>query len=187
MPTSIPRPFFRHVAVGTLAVGALAGSFAVASAASNTSDGPARRASAVLVDTSGATVGFARFVEDATGTLHVNVKVSGLAPGVHGIHIHAVGSCAPTFAAAGSHHNPLGAPHGNHAGDLPMLVVNGAGQGRLNATTESATLSAGPISVFDLDGSALVVHADPDDFVTQPTGNSGARVACGVIVAGSQP
>jgi len=123
----------------------------------------------------------------------VNVHVSGLAEGLHGIHIHAIGTCTlgtnPAFSSAGGHHNPLGhthgldSPTGPHAGDLPNLVVNGAGVGHLDGKTDEATLSAGPTSVFDADGSALIIHAAEDDQVTNPTGNSGARIACGVIVA----
>lgn len=158
----------------------------LATAAAAGNDG-AEHAVATLVDTAGNVVGSARFTEDATGILHVNVKVKGLTPGLHGIHLHAVGACAPTFAAAGGHHNPLGAQHGldnptgAHAGDLPNLVVNAAGIGHLDATSDRATLSAGPTSLFDADGSAIVIHANEDDQVTDPTGNSGGRVACGVI------
>lgn len=139
---------------------------------------------AEMHDANGEYVGWASFFEDGQGRLHVKVKTHGLSTGLHGIHIHNVGQCSPTFAAAGSHHNPLGATHGSHAGDLPNLVVNEAGKGRLRARTEAATLSAGPLSVFDGNGSALVIHADPDDGVTDPTGNSGARIACGVIQSG---
>jgi Cu-Zn family superoxide dismutase len=148
----------------------------------------AQHASAELKDGSGQIIGFARFTEDATGVVHVNVHVKGLAPGQHGIHIHAVGSCSPTFTAAGGHHNPLGHQHGldnplgAHAGDLPNLVVNAAGVGHLNTTTDRATLSAGATTVFDADGSALIIHTGPDDQVTDPTGNSGGRIVCGVIV-----
>ena len=141
------------------------------------------RAAATLVDATGAVVGSARFMEDRAGRVHVVVRVSGLTPGPHGIHVHATGACAPTFDAAGSHHNPLGRLHGEHAGDLPNLRVNVNGHGRLSATSASFTLSAGPTSALDANGSALVVHALPDDFVTQPTGGSGARVACGVITS----
>ena len=173
----------RRTMAGVAAAGAVATSIAAASvAAGDTPSVPAVHATATLVDITGASIGTARFVEDAAGVLHVNVKVNGLTPGLHGIHIHQTGSCTPTFAAAGAHHNPLGAAHGAHSGDLPNLVVNGAERGRLNATTVQATLSPGPMSVFDLDGSSLIIHAATDDFVTQPTGNSGARVACGVIV-----
>jgi Cu-Zn family superoxide dismutase len=170
--------------LATGAVGALAAVIAAAALsapAGADDDAGAMRAGATIVDPSGDAVGFVHLTEDAEGRVHVNVKVAGLAPGLHGIHVHGVGACGPDFNAAGSHHNPLGRPHGDHAGDLPNLIVNEDGQGHLNATVESFTLSAGPISVFDTDGSAIIVHALTDDFVTQPTGASGGRVACGVI------
>jgi len=167
---------------------------ALTAGATGAAGGGALHADAQLVDANGQPVGWARFVEDATGVVHVNVHVKGLSAGLHGIHIHAIGACAlgttPTFSSAGSHHNPLGHVHGllsdggPHAGDLPNLTVNGAGIGHLDGTTDEATLSAGLMSVFDTDGSALVIHALEDDQVTNPTGNSGARIACGVIVAG---
>ncbi len=147
----------------------------------------AQHASAILYDPSGEVIGFARFTEDATERVHVNVHVKGISPGLHGIHIHAIGACSPDFSAAGGHHNPFNAqhglenPNGPHAGDLPNLTVNEAGVGHLNTTTDRVTLSAGPATLFDADGSALVIHANPDDQVTHPTGNSGDRIACGVI------
>ncbi len=143
----------------------------------------ADHARATIVDATGTAVGFAILTEDGPGRVHVNVKVSGLSPGLHGIHVHGVGACGPDFAAAGGHHNPLGRAHGAHAGDLPNLIVNGNGQGRLNATVTGFSLSAGPTGAFDADGSSIIVHAAQDDMVSQPTGNSGARIACGVIVA----
>jgi Cu-Zn family superoxide dismutase len=154
----------------------------------------ARHASATFVDASGGTVGWARLVEDATGVVHVNVHVKGLAPGLHGIHIHAVGACTPTFGAAMGHYNPLGNQHGldnpdgPHAGDLPNLTVNAAGVGRLNATTDHVTLSPGATTVFDTTtgavGSAFIIHANEDDQLTDATnGNSGPRIACAVIEA----
>ncbi len=147
----------------------------------------ARHASATLLDPAGNVVGEAKFTEDAAGKLHVNVKVEGISPGLHGIHLHAVGSCSPTFAAAGGHHNPLARQHGldnpsgAHSGDLPNLTVNGAGRGHLDAVSDRATLSPGPVTLFDADGSSVIIHAAEDDQVTDPTGNSGARIACGVI------
>lgn len=174
----------KRFSVGLIVV--LFAAVALATAAFAGNDG-AEHASATLRDTAGNVVGTAKFTEDATGILHVNVKVTGLTAGLHGIHLHAVGACTPTFTAAGGHHNPLGAQHGldnpagAHAGDLPNLVVNEAGVGHLNATTDRATLSAGPTSLFDVDDSAIVIHAAEDDQVTDPTGNSGGRVACGVI------
>lgn len=149
--------------------------------------GGAGHAVAEIRDPAGNVLGFANFTEDAAGRVHVSVHVQGLAPGLHGLHLHAVGACSPSFAAAGGHFNPGGHQHGldhpagPHAGDLPNLEVNPAGVGRLNATVERVTLSAGPLSLFDADGSALVIHADPDDQVSQPIGRSGGRIACGVI------
>jgi Cu-Zn family superoxide dismutase len=145
-------------------------------------------ASASFVDANGATVGWARLVEDATGRVHVNIHVTGLAPGLHGVHIHSVGACAPDFGAAGGHYNPLTHQHGldnpagPHAGDLPNLVVNGAGSGHLDATTDRVTLSPGSVTLFDATGSAFIIHANPDDQVTDAgNGGSGARIACAVI------
>lgn len=156
-----------------------------------TAAGGARHASAELRDVGGELVGWARFTEDSSGILHVNVQVRGLPEGLHGTHIHRVGSCTSELSAfdgAKSHFNPLvhdhglDSPTGGHAGDLPNLVVNVAGNGHLDATSDRATLSA--VSVLDADGSALVIHAGQDDQITNPTGNSGGRIACGVIVAG---
>jgi Cu-Zn family superoxide dismutase len=162
----------------------LAAAAAVAAAA------PARHASATVVDATGATVGSVQLVEDATGRVHVNVQVEGLTPGRHGIHIHAVGACSPTFAAAGGHYNPFGRQHGldnasgPHAGDLPNLEVNAAGMGHLDATTDRVTLSGGSSTLFDADGSAFIIHANTDDQLTDATnGGSGARIACAVVVA----
>ena len=181
----------RHLRALTVAAAAVlvAGSVPAGAAAES-----AIRASTTLVDTTGAPVGWARLVEDATGTLHVNVHVAGLSPGLHGTHFHAVGLCttgtSPAFSSAGSHHNPTGSKHGlespdgPHAGDLPNMVVNVSGIGRLATTTDGATLSAGSTTLFDANGSALVIHAATDDQQTDPTGNSGGRVACGVLQAG---
>lgn len=157
--------------------------------------GGATQASATFVDASGATIGWARLVQDATGLVHVNVHVKGLTPGLHGIHIHGVAACGPTFAAAGGHYNPLGHAHGllsdagAHAGDLPNLIVNEDGVGHLDTTTDRVTLTDGPTSLFDTTagaaGSSFIIHANEDDQLTDATnGNSGARIACAVIEAG---
>ena len=184
------RPILAAVA-GLAAVLAIA----AAIAGSSIAGGGASRASASIVDATGATIGWARFVEDATGIVHVNVHVQGLTPGLHGIHIHGIAACTPTFAAAGPHYNPLGREHGlentagAHAGDLPNLIVNEDGIGHLDTTTDRVTLTNGPTTLFDTTagavGSALIVHANEDDQVTNATnGNSGGRIACGVIVTG---
>jgi Cu-Zn family superoxide dismutase len=160
-----------------------------------TSASPTARAHGTFIDAGGTTVGWAQLVEDATGVVHVNVHVDGLAPGKHGIHIHAVGACTPTFAAAGGHYNPLGHQHGllnpsgAHAGDLPNLIVNPDGVGRLVGTTDGVTITPGPTTLFDdtvgAVGSSFIIHANEDDQVTDATnGNSGARIACAVIEAG---
>ena len=120
--------------------------------------------------------------------LLIIVNAKGLPEGLHAVHIHAVGKCeAPDFASAGGHFNPLNKKHGlknpdgPHAGDLPDMYVNKDGVGRYEALMESVTLGAGETSVFDADGSAIVIHATADDNVTDPAGNSGDRIACGVI------
>ena len=177
----------RFTAVMTAAI--LAATLAGATLASG-----ALHASATFVDATGATVGWANLVEDATGVVHVNVHVKGLSSGLHGIHIHGVGACTPTFAAAGGHYNPLNHQHGlenpdgPHAGDLPNLVVNANGVGHLNATTDHVTISAGEASLFDSTaaavGSAFIIHANEDNQMTNAdNGGSGARIACAVIEA----
>jgi Cu-Zn family superoxide dismutase len=186
--TAIRRPI---LAIGALGAAlAMTGALAGASAA-----GGATRATATFVDQAGTQVGWAQLVEDASGIVHVNVHVKGLTPGLHGIHIHAIGACTPTFAAAGPHYNPLARlhglanPDGAHAGDLPNLIVNEDGVGHLDATTDRVTLTNGPTTLFDQTvnavGSSFIIHANEDDQVTDATnGGSGARIACGVIVAG---
>lgn len=166
-------------------VGLTTGLVAIGLGAAAGASGGAQHGSATIVDTSGTPIGFAKLVEDMDGTVHVNVQVAGLAPGLHGIHIHEVGSCESTagpFSGAGSHHRATGTTHPDHYGDLPNLIVNEAGRGRLETTTTSATLTAGESSVFDANGSAIVVHALEDKFTATEFG--GARVGCGIIDEG---
>jgi superoxide dismutase, Cu-Zn family len=148
----------------------------------------ATTASAELSDGAGQLVGSARFTQLGK-EVRVVVTVRGLPPGVHAVHVHEVGRCEPPgFASAGAHVNPerrqhgLLNPEGPHAGDLANLTVDDDGAGRLETTREQFSVNPGPTSLLDADGSALVIHAAPDDFRTDPTGNSGARIACGVIV-----
>jgi Cu-Zn family superoxide dismutase len=174
---------------------ALGASLAIlAVVAGSVAGGGATRASATFRDATGATIGWAKLVEDASGIVHVNVHVEGLTPGLHGIHIHSVAACSPTFAAAGGHYNPLARQHGllndagAHAGDLPNLIVNADGIGHLDATTDRVTLTNGPTTLFDTTagavGSSFIIHANEDDQVTDATnGGSGGRIACGAIVA----
>lgn len=145
------------------------------------------RAAAPLRDAEGKTLGVALFVQEAQG-VRISVTVKGLSPGEHGIHIHAVGKCEPPdFLSAGPHFNPankqhgLNNPEGPHAGDLPNIVVGEDGSAVYEYVTDRVALTPGGNSLFDEDGSALVIHAGPDDQMTDPAGNSGARVLCGVI------
>ncbi len=152
--------------------------------------GGAGQATADLRDARGQSVGTATFT-DQDGRVRLVVQARGLTPGKHGIHIHAVGRCdPPAFTSAGGHYNPLGRKHGletpdgAHAGDLPNLEADASGNARYEATTDRVTVRDGLTSLFDGDGSALVIHAKEDDQKTDPTGNSGDRVACGIITAG---
>jgi Cu-Zn family superoxide dismutase len=178
-------------------LGVLAGLLALTAAVAGTTAARtgATHATATFVDVAGATIGWARLVEDGDGLVHVNVHVKGLTPGLHGIHIHGIGACGPTFAAAGGHYNPFTRQHGllnpagAHAGDLPNLSVNEDGVAVLSTTTSRVTLTDGPTTLFDAAagavGSAFIIHANEDDQLTDATnGNSGGRIACGVIVAG---
>jgi Cu-Zn family superoxide dismutase len=172
----------RRVA-GSLAVVALLAS------ACQTATAPLPDSTAVaeLRDAGGKIVGTATFTQLGAGVRLV-LDVKGLPPGAKGVHLHEVGRCeAPRFVSAGGHFNPrarrhgLLNPEGPHAGDLPNITIGPDGSGRLETLTDRVTLSEGPTSLFDADGSALVVHAGPDDFRTDPTGNSGDRIACGAI------
>ncbi len=146
-------------------------------------------ASAQLRDAKNQPVGAAILRETPNGVV-IGVDLHGLPPGTHGFHIHTTGKCEAPFESAGSHLNPTGkkhgwvSPNGAHAGDLPNLVVPPSGAVKAEFFAAGVTLQPGkPGSLLDQDGSALVVHAGPDDYATDPAGNSGARIACGVIQA----
>ena len=117
--------------------------------------------------------------------VRVNAKVAGLTPGGHGFHIHEKGDCSSGDGmSSGGHFNPRGKPHAvhttpdRHTGDMPMLVADASGNATLVIELDVMTIGSGETNIV---GRGLIVHMDPDDFATQPTGNSGARVACGVI------
>ena len=155
----------------------------VAGCASMTGGGPS--ATAVLEATRGNTAGgTVNFVQKGDKVV-VTARVSGLAPGGHGFHIHEKGDCSSGDGmSAGGHFNPQGKPHAQpttadrHAGDMPMLVADSAGNASFTAELDVITIGGGSADVV---GKGVIVHKDPDDFKTQPTGNSGARVACGVV------
>lgn len=149
--------------------------------------GPAaQRATAPLFMADGTPAGTA-IITATTAGLQLDLEVRGISPGPHGVHVHTTGACAPTFAAAGGHWNPGGHTHGldsatgQHAGDMPNVQVGADGRGTLTYMLGGGATFAG---LFDADGSAFVVHAGPDDQVTDPAGNSGDRIACGIFSAG---
>jgi superoxide dismutase, Cu-Zn family len=122
------------------------------------------------------------------GELYVGIDVSNLPPGRYAVHIHAVGRCdGPGFESAGPHWNPTGVRHGfhgddgTHLGDLPTIAVNARRRGVVAMQIQNATLTGGPNALLDADGAAIVIHAGEDDYVSDPSGNSGARIACGVL------
>ena len=133
-------------------------------------------------------------VEYKSGTarwVQVTLEAKGLTPGLHGVHLHAVGKCEPDFSAAGGHFDPgpasntdPDANHPFHMGDLPNLSVDGTGAGRFVAATTRVTLSDGPLTVFDADGTAIIIHANQDQEITgEPKSgvSGGPRVACGLL------
>ena len=140
-----------------------------------------------LIDTDGASVGTVSFEQTPNGML-VRADVHDLPRGTHGFHIHTVGRCdRPGFESAGGHFNPFNRRHGMrnsqgpHVGDLPNLTIDSDGTGRAEFVAAQATLEEGAARLFDDDGSAVVIHARADDYETDPTGNAGDRIACGVI------
>ena len=141
-------------------------------------------ATAVLRFADGTAHGRATLLRTSTG-VRLLVDGDGLPPGSHGLHIHAVGKCdAPDFKSAGAHWNPTMKMHGRdnpmgaHSGDLPNLVIGSDGHG-----TVSADVVGDPSALMDADGASVIVHAGADDYKTDPSGNSGDRIACGIFSA----
>ena len=144
-------------------------------------------AKADLINGKGEHIGTAKLKETSQG-VSLELEVSNLPPGQHGFHIHTVGMCeAPDFKSAGGHFNPEGKKHGlenpegHHAGDLQNLTVDAKGKAKVKVLVKGTTLGDGANSLFHSGGTAIVIHADPDDMKTDPAGNAGARIACGVI------
>ncbi len=136
--------------------------------------------------------GVARATASQVGdSIRIRIEASGMRPGTYGAHVHAVGRCdAPDFATAGPHWNPTGQQHGKnnpqgmHKGDLPNLFVGADGRGEFEINVPGAWVSGGNAPLLDADGAAVVVHERADDYRTDPSGNSGARIACGMLRQG---
>ncbi|MFN8006041.1 MAG: superoxide dismutase family protein [Terriglobia bacterium] len=149
-----------------------------------------KSAKAELHDAKGQKVGTVTFKQALDG-LDVSLKVFNLPPGPHAFHIHTVGKCEPPdFKSAGGHLNPqsmkhgLKNPSGPHAGDLPTFTVGKNGKGKIMLLNKRVTLTSGTNSLFHEGGTAIIIHEKADDDVTDPTGNAGNRIACGVIMKG---
>ena len=151
----------------------------------------AQSAKADLKGPDGKAFGTVTLREMPAGGVLLRLDASGLPPGEHGFHIHETGKCTPDFSAAGDHFAPRGHKHGTgekggpHAGDMPNIHVPASGSIVVEFFVPGVTLAKGEAgSLFDDDGSAIVVHAKPDDYKSQPSGDAGGRIGCGVIAAG---
>jgi len=185
----VARPLFSPLAVPLL--GACLALAACSDGGMQSASTPAPKAmvmaNASLMLADGTSAGTAELLRGANG-FSVHVDARGLPPGIHGIHLHTTGKCeAPGFTTAGGHLNPMGHMHGAenpmgaHLGDLTNLTVAADGIGALDFALPGGGDTVGP-ALFDADGTALVIHAAADDYKTDPSGNSGARLACGVFV-----
>ena len=144
-------------------------------------------ATALLRDAAGRTVGTAN-ASQTSGGIKISIEGTSLPSGPHGVHLHANGSCIPPdFTSAGAHWNPSGRQHGRqnpagaHEGDLPNLLIGTDGRGSLEYLIPGADMSESEHPLLDADGTALVVHVSADDHRTDPSGNSGGRIACGLF------
>jgi Cu-Zn family superoxide dismutase len=149
------------------------------------------KARATFIDAKGQQIGRATLSETAGGVL-IDVEISGLPPGEHGFHIHQTGKCEPNtnFESAGGHFSLTDQTHGYHSdgdphvGDMPNQFVGQDGKLRVHVINPSVTLDDEGGGLFDQDGSAIVVHANPDDYRSQPSGQAGGRIACAVVEKG---
>ena len=163
-----------------------AGAAALLAAAISLPASAAEMANAQLKDSSGKAVGDVDLIQTPAGVL-IKLQIKGLPAGEHAFHVHAVGKCEAPFESAGGHFNPGNHHHGmmageGHAGDMPNLHVPQNGDLSVEVVNSAVTLEQGkPNSLFDSDGSSLVIHAKADDYKSDPAGNAGDRIACGVI------
>lgn len=171
----------------TMAVLLAAGACSMQSGGPAGTAAAAPSASAEIRDASGQLVGTATATQSGTA-VRIHVEATAMPAGEHGAHIHATGACdAPAFQTAGGHWNPTMRQHGKdnpagmHMGDLPNLSVGSDGRGTVDYTVAGASISGGAEALLDGDGAAIVIHAQADDYKTDPSGNSGGRIACGVF------
>lgn len=157
------------------------------SACTTLGDLPTKRVATATLRYANGTAAGEAIITASGDRLTLSIAAVGLPSGAHGVHLHMAGSCeAPAFASAGGHLNPGGHQHGSanpagsHLGDLPNLIANTAGVASLSANLAAPRTEA-EAALFDSDGTALVIHAAADDYKTDPSGNSGSRIACGVI------
>jgi len=147
---------------------------------------PSRAATAVLRDLAGRRVGTVTLTESYAGVI-IAGNITGLGLGAHAIHLHAIGKCDPPFTTAGGHFNPTGKHHGFmsaqgwHLGDLPNIDTPPAGKLKFDLLAREVTLR-GVNALIDNDGASIVIHASRDNYYFDPEGDSGSRIACGVIV-----
>jgi Cu-Zn family superoxide dismutase len=152
--------------------------------ASCASMGSGPSATATLTPTTGNTAAGTVTLTQGNGVVEVTVNLTGVPEGVHGFHIHEKGDCGDNGNAAGGHFNPMGTAHGapsmdpHHAGDFGNVTADANGRVSTSFTTRSVTLDSASTSAV---GHAIILHANPDDLATQPTGNAGGRIACGVV------
>src|SRR5829696_8877144 len=162
------------------------GAAALLAAAVSMPANAADMANTQLKDASGKPVGDVDLVQTPAGVL-IKLQIKGLTPGEHAFHVHAVGKCEAPFESAGPHFNPGNHKHGimsgeGHAGDMPNLYVPQSGELSVEIVNAAVSLEKGkPNSLLDSDGSSLVIHARADDYKSDPAGNAGDRIACGVI------
>lgn len=177
----------RHALLAAAGAAALAGCMTNDAAEPMADGAPMATATADIRDSAGRSVGTAT-ASQSGDSIRVSIAGTALPQGAHGAHIHMTGSCvAPAFTSAGDHWNPTGRQHGKdnpagmHMGDLSNLFIGTNGQGTLEYTIPGAWVAGGATPLMDADGAAIVIHAGADDYRTDPSGNSGARIACGVF------
>ncbi len=178
----------KRLALGLAGLGLLAGCAASAPPADGASAAPSAPAASAEIRNVIGQVKAQATAAQLGDSIRVRLAANGMPQGAYGAHVHMTGRCdAPGFETAGGHWNPTGAKHGKnnpqgmHKGDLPNLMVGTDGRGTVEITIPAAAVAGGTSPMLDADGAALVIHAQADDYRTDPSGKSGTRIACGVF------